>query len=358
MKILYLNHVCWEWIFQRPQIIELLIEKDFECAVVNKHFILGKTIANNNVMPKNGKNVWLFPKYQNFKILALLNNIIYKYYVHALVKNYDAVWICHPSLYYSIPKRFTGKIIYDCMDNHVAFKHDIKQKELLRKEEDALIKRADLVFATSNKLIDTVPGLSKAVLVRNGYLSNVAQLEIKQSVKKSNYKIGYFGTVAEWFDYGLLENSVKEFGNINYHILGPISNGLEFEQNDNILFKGTVEHSKLAKEIEDYDALIMPFTINEIILSVDPVKLYEYINFGKCIISVWYPEIERFRPFVYFYKDEEEYRALIGRLSAEGFPPKYSEEERKKFLSNNTWEARYSTIKENLKLLYDKNEKI
>ena len=66
------------------------------------------------------------------------------------------------------------------MDNHAAFKSDEKQRKLLIQKEEELIKRADLVFATSNKLIDTVPGLNKAILVRNGYLSNVKQLEIKQ----------------------------------------------------------------------------------------------------------------------------------------------------------------------------------
>ncbi len=358
MKILYLNHVCWEWIFQRPQILELLIEKDFECSVVNKHFIFGKTIANNNVMPKNGKNVWLFPKYQDFKALAYLNSLIYKLYVHAIIKKYDAVWICHPSLYYSVPKKFSGKIIYDCMDNHAAFKSDEKQRKLLIQKEEELIKRADLVFATSNKLIDTVPGLNKAILVRNGYLSNVKQLEIKQPIKNKNYKIGYFGTVAEWFDYKLLLNSAKKFGNIFYHVLGPIANGLKFEPDNNILFEGAIEHNKLGEKVKEYDALIMPFTINEIILSVDPVKLYEYINFGKCIISVWYPEIERFRPFVYFYKDETEYMELINMLSAEGFPPKYSEGERRTFLSENSWEARYALIKEKLEMLDNENKKI
>ena len=160
------------------------------------------------------------------------------------------------------------------------------------------------------------------------------------------------------YDYKLLLNSAKKFGNIFYHVLGPIANGLKFEPDNNILFEGAIEHNKLGEKVKEYDALIMPFTINEIILSVDPVKLYEYINFGKCIISVWYPEIERFRPFVYFYKDETEYMELINMLSAEGFPPKYSEGERRTFLSENSWEARYALIKEKLEMLDNENKKI
>ena len=95
----------------------------------------------------------------------------------------------------------------------------------------------------------------------------------------------------------------------------------------------------------DYDAPIMQFLVNDIILSVDPVKLYEYINLGKCVISVKYPEIERFEPFVYFYQSREEYIDLIERLSKNGFIPKYTEKQRTQFLEENSWDARYKTIK-------------
>ena len=46
---------------------------------------------------------------------------------------------------------------------------------------------------------------------------------------------------------------------------------------------------------------MMPFILNELIESVDPVKLYEYINFEKNIICIKYDEILRFKDFVYFY---------------------------------------------------------
>ena len=98
---------------------------------------------------------------------------------------------------------------------------------------------------------------------------------------------------------------------------------------------------------------MMPFVLNDIILAVDPVKLYEYINFGKCIISVYYKEIERFSDFVYFYKDENEFVQLVDYLKTKGFPAKYTEKQQREFLENNSWEVRGKLINESIECLWN-----
>ena len=122
--------------------------------------------------------------------------------------------------------------------------------------------------------------------------------------------------------------------------------GNNYRKQERLYYEGVVEHKELYNRIREYDCLVMPFQVNEIVLSVDPVKLYEYISFGKCIISVFYPEIERFGDFVYFYRTAEEYSALLEELTRSGFPPKYSAGQQKEFLSENTWDSRYLTVRQ------------
>jgi hypothetical protein len=104
-----------------------------------------------------------------------------------------------------------------------------------------------------------------------------------------------------------------------------------------------VEHDALYDSVSDADCLIMPFVVNEIIESVDPVKLYEYINFQKNILCVEYPEIKRFDSFVYFYSDYESYKQQITHLMRSNVR-KYTEEERRAFLQSNNWASRVSVI--------------
>lgn len=350
MKILYLNHVCWEWIFQRPQILALKLEEDFDCTVVNKMFIFGKTVAHDNREPKNKKNVWLLPKGQKYKLINHINNWLYRNYIKRIANKYDLVWACHPSVYDGVPKNYKGFVVYDCMDNHVALTFPGNKKRL-RKLEEGIIERADLILATSKKLKEVIPGLQNAILVRNGFSTDMPSLPIKESLKKEKYIIGYFGTVSSWFDFGLLKDSVEEISNVEYHIIGPVSNDqcdVSALKSNDIIFDGIVEHKRLPETTKEFDALIMPFIVNDIILSVDPVKLYEYINLGKCVISVWYPEVDRFEPFVYFYRTKEEYIELLKNLSVTGFKPKYTEKQRLDFLKKNSWNARYNVIKESI----------
>ena len=87
----------------------------------------------------------------------------------------------------------------------------------------------------------------------------------------------------------------------------------------------------------------MPFQDNQIIESVDPVKLYEYINFNKDILSVEYDEIERFNSFVHFYKTYENYIAQLRELM-QAKSVKYTDADRKEFLEKNSWLERVREV--------------
>ena len=92
----------------------------------------------------------------------------------------------------------------------------------------------------------------------------------------------------------------------------------------------------------------MPFIINDLILSVDPVKLYEYINFNKPIFSIYYDEIKRFSSFIKFYSSKQELSQLLSN-SDEILVKKYDEESRRDFLKENSWNVRVHRIDEILK---------
>lgn len=347
-KILYLMHIDWDWIFQRPQILAKSLEDDYDCKVVFPKSMVNKgAVAKKNVSPQNGVAAYRIPLQKYIPPIKWLNQKIIKWTIGNCDK-YDVLWLCHPDLMKYVPSNYSGKVIYDCMDNHVAMVPE-EDREELDKWEKLLLERADLVFVTSLKLKEIVNTAEKTILVRNGYRESYV-FPIANACKKDKYKIGYFGTVASWFDFDLLKKNLEVENDINYHIIGPCD--VEKESHPNIVFEGTVEHAKLYDFIKEYDALIMPFVVNDIILSVDPVKLYEYISFGKCIISVYYPEIERFEPYVYFYKNQEEYDELIGELKEKGFPTKYTEEQQTNFLKENSWEYRYQVIKNEIEKLF------
>ena len=162
----------------------------------------------------------------------------------------------------------------------------------------------------------------------------------RRATRREVLRIGYVGTIASWFDLDILQATLSHFDNIDYHLVGPSERPASVGPTPNIHFYGPVNYDDLYSYVKTFDVLMMPFKVCELVRSVDPVKLYEYVNFGKPIISVYYQELDQFAPFVYWYSSETELMAVIDALLCSGCQPKYGSEQRVKFLQDNSWSER------------------
>ncbi len=293
--------------------------------------------------------LWKLPFQERSKILVTISNWINRK-IFADIHKYDYIYLGYPLYARHIPDTYQGKIIYDCMDNYEALYPLKNSLDKLMALEKSVVKKCDMLIVSSEMLrhkMDQMAGYKKSILIRNGMVpGNIA--DIKKAKQKEMYDICYIGTIASWFDGDVIRKSLEKKQNIQYQLIGPYE---EKAEDKRIIYHGPVEHSRLYETIKEFDCLIMPFKINDIVEAVDPVKLYEYISYGKCIISVYYAEIERFSDFVYFYRTEEEYIKLLDELGRIGFPPKYSKEQQENFLNENTWEQRYKLLKSEMEKL-------
>lgn len=346
MKLLYLINCAWDWIFQRPQILALMLDKEYDCTIIEKKVVPWKPSTKLNPRPRKLKRVIQLRGDSKLSSIRIINRMIFRISL-SKINEYDAIWICNPLQWNKAFSNYKGKIIYDYMDDYVSMATNNLKKEVYEKQI-YLINRADCIFTSSAKLYSMIPCNKNVHLVRNGFV-NRQICDVSEPRKKNRYFIGYIGTISqEWFDFNMLISSEKRFPNIEFHLTGPKDGDIQLDRANNIYFEGIVEHSHLGEHVDKYDALIMPFILNDTVLAVDPVKLYEYISFGKCIISVWYPEIERFSDFVYFYRDKNEFEIILDNLSSNGFLPKYDHVMQQEFLAENTWEKRFEIIKEEL----------
>lgn len=353
-KLFYIMGIDWSWIYQRPQIFAEKLARDFQVTVLFPRSVL-KWRDNLPTIPNiEFRILWTFPYQEKNTLIGKIARWINKKLFRDIA-DFSYVYVGYPLYARYLPENYRGNVIYDCMDDYAALYPDPKRADRIIQWENKLINYSDLIVASSKRLLEkvnSIAGESKGILIRNGVkITDIYKLKLAQ--QKEKYRICYIGTIAEWFDYELLTESLSRVDNIKYHLIGPASTKV-FQ--DGIVYEGVVQHEKLGDAIREYDCLMMPFRVNEIVLSVDPVKLYEYIAFGKCIISVYYPEVKRFQDFVYFYKTHEEYIELLETLKDQGFPPKYTKNQQKEFLTNNTWDKRYETLKREIENLENKDE--
>jgi len=306
----------------------------------------------------NLKPIYAIPFISRFDNLAIINKLIEQRVVRRQIKKkFDYVILNEPKQIDCIPEKYSGIVIYDCMDEHSEFVDDMQKQAIITAYEKRLVERADIIFASSDNLkkqlqIKYNEQLKTNIhVVRNGYDGNVIK-NIKEEIKlQEEYIIAYFGTVSSWFNFEYIEKSLDVFENIKYRIIGPVdvSNAPKHERID---YVGVVEHAKLYDSVKDVDLLILPFWVNKLIESVDPVKLYEYINMNKNILCSYYDEIARYEPFVYFYNDYKSYIDQLAKLMKEK-KVKYSMHERELFLAENSWRDRAQSIKRIIEAYHD-----
>lgn len=351
-KVLYLLHINWFWIKQRPQIIAEGLSKKYDVTVMYKHSYVKNGFQKKSQNKVKLEEIYTLPhKFERAFFYNWINDRIIKSHINKFIKqnNPSVIYVTSPMFFNSIPRNFDGKIIYDCMDDHIEFLSDLNQKKTMYRLEKSIIECADKVIVSSSHLKKELlnrygDGISKKLyLVRNGFVGPVIDLKLESNKYNPQNVISYFGTISKWFDFEVLKQSLIDFPNIQYELWGPVDKNVIVPQDARIKIMGIAEHDDLYRVVKKSKVLIMPFKVNKLIESVDPVKLYEYINFGKNIITIKYPEIERFENFVYFYNNYRQFREQLN-IALNSNKVKYNNLQRVKFLNKNNWRQRVNKI--------------
>lgn len=135
---------------------------------------------------------------------------------------------------------------------------------------------------------------------------------IRPIIKKNKPIIGYFGAIANWFDFDLIAYAAKHRPEYEFMMIGPhygdhdMSDLKRLEKIDNLHFVGTVDYKVLPYVANYFSVATIPFKINEITESTSPIKLFEYMAMGKPCVTTAMRECFKY-PVVKVAKTQEEY---------------------------------------------------
>ncbi|MCM1321061.1 MAG: glycosyltransferase [Bacteroides sp.] len=351
MRILYLMHVDWNWIKQRPHFIaEKLAENGIEAEVYYQKNFDKKLLTSNAKGNFLIKEIPRLPM-SRFSVIRKINTFIYECFLENLLskKDYDYVYLTHPVFFST---KINVPIIYDCMDDVLEFSSNLKENKKLFVLEKQVIQHSKYVFFTSEYLKNALlkrynlGNISGKFSVNNNAIE-LPKTNILENIKlteSNRIKFVYIGTISEWFDFNLLETLDKE--KYEFHLFGPVDN-ISTNREENFIFHGPVSRDKIFSIMNAADILIMPFIVNKLIESVNPVKLYEYIFSCKPIISVEYGETLKFSDYVYLYKNGnvKSFEDCVRKIESNEMRSKACENDCKNFAENNTWNNRALEIK-------------
>ena len=346
-RLTYITHVDWGHIRQRPHHFACGLASGFDVTVVSP-VARGSRVKVANPAPgiRSVRLLRAPGSYRSATVFAV-NNALCAAELRALMpKKPDVVLVTAPECYAWLASRLQDCfVIYDCMDDALAFAQDDGVRRAKATLERALLQRADLVVATSDALRDRciARGAAEARVrvIGNGWDSSAFPVAPSSALPASGpVTLTYFGTIDTWLDVPALARMLDAAPFASLDMIGPNASSL-VATHPRMRLHSPVRHADLATAVARSDAMILPFLVDDLIRAVDPVKLYEYVALGKPIVSSYWPALAPFAPFVTFYRDASELASLVAERALPEPPPA---SHRAAFLGSRSWQARIDEL--------------
>lgn len=169
----------------------------------------------------------------------------------------------------------------DVLDNFPAFYRGVSRLSMHMRLR-ALLRKADDVYCSSSALaLDVRRKRPDAVTILNGYPT--AGLPEPSDAGQRRY-IGYVGTIADWFDWPLVQALAEALPDVPIRLIGPEFIARPANLPANIELFGEMPRERVASMVQEFAVGLIPFRINALTAGVDPIKFYEYRSLG---VPVW-----------------------------------------------------------------------
>ena len=251
------------------------------------------------------------------------------------------------------------RILEICDDTPEFFLDNPKQYEEVKKNEDKMTEMVDVIFTISDYLKQKKMSIRPDIqVIKNGVVyedfAETPYLPKNETDELFHYKppiVGYCGAVSKWFDFDLIEKVASRLKDINFIFIGRITQEQKvitqrLNENSNIYFIGERQYNKLPHYIKYFEITHIPFIINSLILSVSPIKLYEYLAAGKRVVSTPLPEVLIYKKqgIVETASDAQPYAQIIEKMLEE--KAEESINSCQDIAKENTWKSRVEMASE------------
>jgi glycosyltransferase involved in cell wall biosynthesis len=153
---------------------------------------------------------------------------------------------------------------------------------------------------------------------------------------------GFVGGISDWVDVSLIAAAARQLPEVNFVLIGPVLADVScFTGMDNVRLLGAKPYKNLPAYVRNFDVCLVPFKINKLTESVNPIKMFEYLAAGKPVISTPLPEVLAYRDVVTIAEGEQETVAGIRAALEPTAHSGISIGRRQQVARENSWDARW-----------------
>ena len=233
---------------------------------------------------------------------------------------------------------------------------DLPSSELER-DHQKMLNQADLVTVSADRLMSQLPKhiLPKALLLNNAvsheFIDAVNAYDINSRDLEplgSHPILGYYGAIAEWVDFDLIERLAKELPDSKIVLIGPVTEGVSKRvahilwNHSNVVVLPPCKQFELIPFLKRFDVCMIPFIKNDVTDAVSPVKLFEYFSAGKPVVTTNLAECVKYPP-VHIANDHRQFVGLVRNILSAS--PMKLDMVAQQLALDNTWKQRVQQIR-------------
>ena len=281
---------------------------------------------------------------------ALLTTSI-RYFARKAGLTRPILWTFLPNTVGLVGRLGESRVIYHCVDEYSAFAG--VARDTLRRMERELVRRADLVLASS----ETLAAERRALNPRTHFVSHgvdVAHFSRAldpglavppDAAGLARPVVGFFGLIAEWLDLDLIAEIARCRPDWTVAMIGKanVDTGA-LRALPNIRLLGQKPYAALPAYCRAFDVGIIPFRIDALTVRANPLKLREYLAAGLPVVSSDLPEVRKYAGLVRVATGAAEFIAAIE--AALGERGEEHARARAAAMAPESWEARVEELSE------------
>jgi len=303
MIFLYFSPVMWGDLPQRSHRMIEWIYKTFNCRIIwiNPHPTRLPRISDpkskfGSSKLKSSQPPWLIVLTLRYFLpiapFVLASKYINYLAVRRLLKEVNAI-VGHEKLFLGIgkPSDLVTKILrnkkiifsfYDAMDDFPEFYSGISRKHSQSIEAE-IISLVDQIYVVENPNKTKFKKFKdKVFMIPNGV--DIFPYPLRVSTKDALI-FGYVGTIGEWFDWNLVVEIANRYTNSKVYLIGRLHTKLPKNLPGNIKLLGELGRQESLEMMAKFSFGLIPFKLNSLTESVDPIKYYEYLSLGVPVVS-------------------------------------------------------------------------
>jgi glycosyltransferase involved in cell wall biosynthesis len=307
------SHLCWDWVWQRPQqflsrlsqghriLFVETIGPDPELASPHVRFRTVSEYPNVTVLRLQFPSWrWGDGAYIDQERFRIVSEFVSAGPVAGSFEN-PVQWFYDPMAVAAFSGRM-GEIltVYDCMDELSKFRFAPPE---IHSREAALLALADVVFTGGRKLFESKSRFHDnchfyGCGVDCNHFGSARKADTKVPEDLASLKgpvFGYFGVIDERLDYDLIAALADANPEGSVAMVGPVMkvDPASLPKRPNLHWLGQRSYADLPAICKGFDVCLMPFALNEATEFINPTKTLEYMATGRPIVSTAVTDVVR-----------------------------------------------------------------